>query len=114
MPPTAERSGEAIILFDVRKDGSIENIRIASYTEKKFGDVAMKAGKKFIYTPAMENADHRKRLNLPARFTFKLKNEKNEIIPAKRLKTIVPITLNQDMIDEDSTIKTTGSRIRIQ
>ena len=114
MPPRAARSGEAIILFDVRNDGTTENIRIASYTEKKFGDVAMKAGKKFIYTPTMENADHRKRLNLPARFTFKLKNGKNEIIPAKRLKTIVPITLNQDMIDEDSTIKTTGSRIRIR
>lgn len=114
MPATAERSGEAVIIFDVEEDGSTDNIRVSSYSERKFSKVAVKAAQKFIYTPSTINTDYQKRLNIPARFIFTLRDENQEIIPARPLKVEIPITVNQDMISQENTIITSGSRIRIR
>ena len=114
MPAKSRRSGEAIVVFDVKQDGSTENIRIASYSEKIFGDAASKAAGKFIYTPNLANIDHKKRTNIPARFIFTLRGDQGKILPAKPLKTDIPVTVNRDMISEERTLITTGSRIRVR
>jgi len=114
IPPKATRSGEAIIIFDVQDDGSLTNIRIAAYSEKLFGTAAAKAAKNFVYTPATDKSDPRKRLNIPVRTSYVLRNEKNKIIAAKPLKTLLTITENLDLIHENHTIGLTGRRITIR
>jgi len=111
-PAKAERSGEAIILFDVKDDGSTANIKISSYTEKVFGEAAMKAVSLFTYTPAIGDSNHSKRQSIPIRLIFTLRDGKNEVIPAKPLKTKIPILVNHDMISGSNAIITTGYRIR--
>lgn len=112
MPVKAERSGEAIIIFDLKSDGSTTNIRLAAYTEKHFGQTAIKAAEKFIYTPLVDSHDVSKRQNLPVYMRFTLKNGNDDVIVGKPLKTIIPVDEYQSKLNESADIIIFGHRIK--
>lgn len=111
MAPRADRSGEAILLVDISNDGLVNNIRAAAYTEKMFADRAISTAENFIYTKAHQNSDPSKRYDVPIRFLFNLERDDNRV-PAKKLKTIIPIIQNLDMMTEDNLFTANGVLMR--
>jgi len=83
MPQHAKRSGHAIIVLDVDEAGKPFNVRVLSSSEKIFEAPAIKAVKKWVYSPIGRGEDAKVRTDVSTKISFKLTSESGEILPEK-------------------------------
>ena len=83
MPQHAKRSGHAIIVLDVDEAGKPFNVRVLSSSEKIFEAPAIKAVKKWVYSPIGRGEDAKVRTDISTKISFKLTSKSGAILPEK-------------------------------
>ena len=85
MPGRARRSGHVNFKFDVNDGGTPINIEVVSATEDIFVKPAMSSLKKWEYEPIQEDDNPESRKGLVTKITFRLTNERGNLLPEKPL-----------------------------
>ncbi|WP_154813602.1 energy transducer TonB [Hellea balneolensis] len=85
MPSRARRSGHVNFKFDVSDEGKPINVEVVSATEDVFVKPATKSLKEWDYEPIQEDDTPESRKGLVTKITFRLTDERGNILPEKPL-----------------------------
>jgi len=81
MPPRAERSGHCKVIFDVSPLGEPYNIQAPFCSDRIFERPTLKAVAKWKYRPKVQGGQAVTRRGVKNQMTFKLTDERGQIIP---------------------------------
>ncbi len=81
MPRNARRSGHVYVTFDVKEDGTTENIKAASASDKVFEEPALKSVQAWEYSRLDAESDPENRKNISSKITFILSDSRGNRIP---------------------------------
>ena len=81
MPPNAEKSGHCTVRFDVSPDGQPFNVQTTFCTQSIFKRPTIKSVERWKYQPKIENGVAVSRTGVENRVTYRLTDERGNIIP---------------------------------
>ena len=84
MPPIAERSGRVVVKFNVSDDGKPMDTEVVSSTERLFERSALESVSKWTYSKKVGDEPENARKGIITTITYKLANERGNLIPERR------------------------------
>ncbi len=81
MPPRAEKSGHCLVKFDVSPDGAPFNVTAPFCTQNLFKRASVKSVERWKYNPKIVDGRTVSRSGVESKITFRLADERGNIIP---------------------------------